>query len=327
MKPYKHFTTEERKCLQQFLKDGLSFRKIADLLERSPSSISREVNRNKAKYKPHSKPDNKYWYNYWRAQNLYIRRRREQNRFVLQPNTLEWDFIVCHLEQYWTPEQICGRWELLYPERKKLCIATIYRAIKAKRFPKITAKNNLRRRDKHRCHQNSNYNTIHPDRIIPEWIDEIKQRVRIGDWEGDTVYGGVGKGLLVTLVDRKTRFLCAGLIHSRSSTETREMIETLLKNMPVKSISLDNGSEFSEFRELEKNLNTEIYFAEPHKPWQRGTNENTNDVLRFFFPKGYNFHSLDNETLQNIVLSINLRPKKCLGWLSPFEAFWGVALA
>ena len=83
-------------------------------------------------YKPHSKPDNKYWYNYWRVQNLYIRRRREQNRFVLQPNTPEWDFIVKHLRQYWTPEQICGRWELRYPTRKKLCIATIYRAIKAK---------------------------------------------------------------------------------------------------------------------------------------------------------------------------------------------------
>lgn len=87
-------------------------------------------------------------------------------------------------------------------------------------MPGITAKANLRRRDKHRCHQNSNYNTIQPDRIIPEWLDEIKNRSRIGDWEGDTVYGGVGKGLLVTLVDRKTRFLCTGLIHSRSSSET-----------------------------------------------------------------------------------------------------------
>ena len=105
------------------------------------------------------------------------------------------------------------------------------------------------------------------------------------------------------------------------------MIETLLNDKPVKSISLDNGSEFSEFKILEQNLKTEVYFAEPHKPWQRGTNENTNDILRFFFPKGYDFHSLDNEILQNIVLSINLRPKKCLGWRSPFEVFFGVALA
>ena len=327
MKPYKHFTTEERKCLQQFLSEGLSFRKIADLLERSPSSISREVNRNKAKYRPHSKPDNKYWYHHWRAQNLYIRRRREQKRFVLQPNTPEWDFIVTHLKNFWTPEQICGRWHLLYPDHKPLCISTIYRYVRMGRFPKITPKNNLRRRGKRQCSKNSNFNTIHPDRIIPEWIETIKLRMRIGDWEGDTVYGGVGKGLLVTMVDRKTRFLKAALINSRNATETREAIEQLMRDCPVHSISLDNGAEFSEFRELEASLNTLVYFAEPHKPWQRGTNENTNDILRFFFPKGYNFHSLDNETLQNIVLSINLRPKKCLGWLSPFEAFFGVALA
>lgn len=327
MKPYKHFTTEERKSLQYFLSEGLSFRRIADILERSPSSISREVNRNKAKYKPQGKPDNKYWYNYWRAQNLYIRRRREQKRFVLQPDTPEWEYIVRHLEQYWSPEQICGRWELCYPERKKLSVSTIYRAIKAKRFPKIIAKEHLRRRDKRMCHKNSNCNTIHPDRIIPQWNKEIRNRTRIGDWEGDTVYGGVGKGLLVTLVDRKTRYLCCGLIQSRSSKETREKIEELLKDKPVKSISLDNGSEFSEFRELEKNIGTEVYFAEPHKPWQRGTNENTNDIIRFYYPKGYNFHELDNERLQEVVLSINLRPKKCLGWLSPYEAFYGVAIA
>lgn len=128
-------------------------------------------------------------------------------------------------------------------------------------------------------------------------------------------------------MDRKTRFLCAGLLNSRSSEETCKAVETLLKDKPVKSISFDNGSEFSEFRKLEKILGTEIYFAEPHKPWQRGTNENTNDILRFFFPKGYNFQSLSDNVLQSIVLSINLRPKKCLGWRSPFEAFFGVALA
>ena len=327
MKSYTHFTTEERKSLQYFLKEGLSFRKIAEILDRSPSTISREVKRNKSQYKPHKKPDNKYWYNYWRAQNLYIRRRREQNRFVLQPDTLEWDFIIEHLNQYWSPEQICGRWTLQYPERKKLCFSTIYRAIKNSRLPNISAKKNLRRKGKHICSSNSNFNTIHPDRIIPEWPAEIKNRCRIGDWEGDTVYGGVGKGLLVTLVDRKTRYLCAGKILSRSSEETLESMVSLLENKPVFSISLDNGSEFSEFKRIEERLGTQVFFAEPHKPWQRGTNENTNDILRFFFPKGYDFRSLDDEVLQAVVLSINLRPRKCLGWRSPFEVFWGVALA
>ena len=93
------------------------------------------------------------------------------------------------------------------------------------------------------------------------------------------------------------------------------------------SISLDNGSEFSEFRALEENLNTEVYFAEPHKPWQRGTNENSNDILRFFFPKGTNFHEVSDEELEKVVYLINTRPRKCLNWKSPFEVFWGVALA
>ena len=127
---YTHFTLEERKYLQQLLSEGLSFRKIAAILERSPSTISREVNRNKAKYKPHSKPDNKYWYNHWRAQNLYIRRRREQVRAALQPDTAQWDYIVKNLQAFWTPEEIASRWNRDYPERKPLCASTIYRYIK-----------------------------------------------------------------------------------------------------------------------------------------------------------------------------------------------------
>ena len=324
---YTHFTLEERKCLQKFLSEGLSMRKIAAILERSLSSVSREINRNKAKYRPHHKPDNPYWYNFWRAQNLYIRRRREQERRTLKADTDEWNYIVDKLNCFWSPETICGRWHKQFPHRKKLCYSTIYRYIKQNRFPNITPKKNLRRRGKKIMPKSSNYKTIHPDRLIPQWSKVIKERKRIGDWEGDTVYGGVGKGLLVSMVDRKSRFLCACLINNRIAEETKDAIVRVLGDKPVKSISLDNGSEFAEFRAIEKELNTKVYFAEPHKPWQRGTNENTNDILRFFFPKGFNFHELDKEVLDQIVLSINLRPRKCLGWKSPFEVFYGVALA
>ena len=103
------------------------------------------------------------------------------------------------------------------------------------------------------------------------------------------------------------------------------VIEQLLNNHIVKSISLDNGSEFSEFRILEENLKAPVYFAEPHKPWQRGTNENTNDILRFFFPKGYDFRQLTQAQLDVVVDLINNRPRKCLGWKSPKEIY--VALA
>ena len=166
---YTHFTLEERKYLQQLLSEGYSFRKIAIILERSPSSVSREVRRNKAKWKPHHKPDNPYWYNHWRAQNLYIRRRRKSIRMALLPGGEEWNYIVSHLEQYWSPEAICGRWHKDYPGKKTLCVSTIYRYIYLKRFPGITAKTHLRRRGKRILPGNSCYNSIQPDRIIPQW--------------------------------------------------------------------------------------------------------------------------------------------------------------
>ena len=150
-------------------------------------------------------------------------------------------------------------------------------------------------------------------------VEEIRDRIRIGDWEGDTVYGGVGKGLLVTLVDRKSRHLKMGLLASRTAEDTRKVIEKLLRGLPVKSVSLDNGSEFSEFRKLEAHLHTLVYFAEPHKPWQRGTNENTNDIVRFFFPKGFDFRTVTDEDIQFVEDLINNRPRKCLGWKTPAE--------
>ena len=179
----------------------------------------------------------------------------------------------------------------------------------------------LRRRGKRIQTRNTNCNTIHPDRIISEWPDEIRNRMRVGDWEGDTVYGGVGKGLLVTLVDRKSRYLRMGLLRSRNAKLTRKVIKKLLHGLPVKSISLDNGAEFSEFRKLEKSLSAPVYFAEPHKPWQRGSNENTNDIVRFFFPKGFDFTTVTDEDVPLVEDFINSRPKKCLCWKSPQELF------
>ena len=318
---YTHFTLDERKYLQKLLSEGLSIRKISEILERAPSSVSREIRRNRAKYKPHHKPDNKYWYNHWRANNLYILRRRNQDRAALKPGTEEWDYIISGLEHYWSPAAIAGRWHLEHPDRKTLCVSTIYRYIKQGKFPRITAKSHLRRRGKHMLPRSSCYSSIQPDRIIPQWPDTIRSRTRIGDWEGDTVYGAVGKGLLVTLVDRKSKLLRMGLLVKRSAEETRLVIEKRLKGLPVKSISLDNGSEFSEFRKLEQDLSTLVYFAEPHKPWQRGTNENINDIVRFFFPKGFDFRTITDEDVQFVEDLINNRPRACLNWKTPAEVF------
>ncbi len=139
------------------------------------------------------------------------------------------------------------------------------------------------------------------------------------------MYGAPGKGLAATYVDRKSRKLKAGLLSSRNAEETSNVTKRLLSDVPVHSISLDNGAEFAKFREIEQALHTEVYFAEPHKPWQRGTNENTNDILRFFFPKGCDFHSVTDEQLQKVVDLINNRPRKCLGWRTPNEVFFEIA--
>ena len=318
---YTHFTLEERKYLQQLLSEGHSFRKIAKILERSPSTISREVKRNRSNKPKNGKSDNRFNYNHWRASTLYICRRRKQNRQALKPNTPEWEYIIMGLQNFWSPEEIRGRWQEEFPGRKALCISTIYRYIKLRKFPKIRVTEHLRRRGKRNQTRNANYNSIHPDRIIPEWTEEIRNRLRIGDWEGDTVYGAVGKGLLVTLVDRKSRFLKMGLLSTKTAAHTRMVIEKLLQGLPVKSINLDNGPEFSEFRKLEENLHTLVYFAEPHKPWQRGTNENTNDIVRFFFPKGFDFRAITDEDVQRVEDLINNRPRKCLGWKTPAEIF------
>ena len=328
---YTHFTLEERKNLEKLLAspEKLSLRQIADAMGRSPSTISREIKRNRAKYKPHGKPKNPYWYNAWRAQNLYTRRRRACLKKAIQSNTDEWKYIVDKLSLFWPPETICATWNQKHPERKPIHFSTIYRYIANNSFPKIKKETHLRRKGKRSQTRNANYNSIQPDRIIPDWTDVIRSRARIGDWEGDTVYGGIGKGLLVTLVDRKSRYVRIGLLKNRQAKETRLVIEELLQDLPVNSISLDNGSEFSEFRALEQSLRTLVYFAEPHKPWQRGTNENTNDLIRFFFPKGFDFRTVTDADISYVENLLNDRPRKCLNWKTPREVFFekSVALA
>ena len=324
MLSYIHFTHDERVCLQKLLSEGKSFRKIASILGRSPSTISREVKRNCSKTPPKKKSNNKFNYNHWRAQILTICRRRQNRRTALKPGTFKYNYVADKIKMFWSPEEIAMRMRKDYPDQI-VGVSTIYRYIKLNAFAEITKQTHLRRKGKNRNYVHHNSNVIHPDRIIPEWPDEIKNRSRIGDWEGDTVYGGVGKGLIVTLVDRKSRFLRAGKLNSRNAEETRLVIQRLLDNHVVKSISLDNGTEFAEFKLLEENIEAPVYFAEPHKPWQRGTNENTNDILRFFFPKGYDFRQLTQAQLDVVVDLINNRPRKCLNWKSPAEIY--VALA
>ena len=306
MQPYQHFTLTERESLSEKLKEGKSFRQIAKEMGRNVSSISREYNRNRNKdgtYHP------------WRATVLYMCRRKLCVRQPRLANEKIKSFVISGLKQFWSPEIISERWKMEHPD-VTLAPATIYRSLERNQLLGFSKKTHLRR---HGRRKNLHGYKIHPVHTIHDRPDLIEKRRRLGDLEGDTVYGGIAKGCLVTLVDRTSRYLYAALSETRGSKVIEDAFKYALRDFKPQSITLDNGSEFAGFLQIEKNHNTTVYFADPHSPWQRGTNENINDLVRFFFPKGTNFHAVSEESLQRVLLLINNRPRKCLGWLSPLE--------
>lgn len=307
MRPYQHFTLTERESLSEKLKEGKSLRCIAREMNRDVSSISREYKRNCNK-------DGTY--HHWRATVLYIGRRKSSVRRCRLTDEVARAFVIEGLKKYWSPEIICARWKLEYPGIP-LCFSTIYRSLKRKWLPGFTPKTHLRRRGKRKNAHNSQ--TIHPTHTIHDRPKIVDERGRLGDIEGDTVYGAIGKGCVVTAVDRVSRMLYASLSTSRDSSLIVKAFENAFNGAKVESLTLDNGSEFAEFLQIEQNHNTTVYFADPHSPWQRGANENINDLLRFFYPKGTDFTAVKDVDFQNVLALINNRPRKCLDWLSPIE--------
>ena len=313
MMSYTHFTLKERECLSEKIKEGKSYRQIAKEMGRSPSTISREIKRNSSA--------ERNGYHPFSATALYINRRRNSIRKEIIGNKPEVDaFVINCLNQYWSPEIISVKSK---ENGTSVSCSTIYRAIKKKRLPMITEQTHLRRRGKLKFQHRKTCQAIHPEHTIHERPKICEEKTRFGDWEGDTILGAKGKGCIVSLVDRKSKILLAALSPKMSAASIRTAILHAFKNMnfdiPIETLTLDRGSEFAEFRNIETDLNTTIYFADPHSPWQRGLNENTNDIIRFFFPKGYDFLSVSDEYLQSVVSLINNRPRKCLNYLSPLE--------
>ena len=152
--------------------------------------------------------------------------------------------------------------------------------------------------------------------------------MRIGDWEGDTVIGKNHKGGLVTLAERKSRYALAGHIESKHAEGVTDVTKRLLR--PYKhlchTITFDNGKEFANHEDMAAELETSIYFAHPYHSWERGLNENTNGLLRQYFPKGMELNGITDEEVQRAVKKLNHRPRKVLGFRSPHEVFFGVEI-
>jgi IS30 family transposase len=283
---------------------------IGRRLGRNKSSISRELKRN-------GNRDGSY--HPWRGTSLYKHRRKASVRKprLYDPEVLA--YVRKHLgDKYrWSPECITERLKMERPGTK-LSWNTIYRAIKRgvlkAEFP---AKIYLRMGGK--PPKRHNKAAIKPGHTIHERPECIENRERLGDVEGDTVYGGAGKkGAMLTVVDRKHKFLYAAKTDSRSGDAIFEAFQRALGDTPVNSMTLDNGSEFARHRDISARHNAPVYFADPHSPWQRGTNENITGSSGSF-PKGTDFSKVTEEELRRVIDLINNRPRKCLGWLSPIE--------
>jgi len=310
MQTYTHFTYDERERLQEMLRTGMSIRTMAKNLCRSPSSVSRELKRNRYVR----------GYRAFIATSRYIHRRKaclKHSRLLDDPELLE--FVEECLSKYWSPEIIVAKWKEANPGAR-LSHCTIYSALKKGELKKYPAKRYLRRRNRLKYKKGINQ-TIRPQHLIKERPDLINNRERIGDWEGDMIHGAIGKGYLVTCIDRKSRFISAAFAKNKQADTVGESMCNALQDMPIHTLTLDRGAEFAGFREMEQALKCIIYFADPHSPWQRGSNENVNDLLRFFFPKGTDFNGMTQEELDFVIDLVNTRPRKCLNWLTPLEVF------
>ena len=314
MSRYSHLSIEEREQSRSLLENGKSIREIARMLSRSPSTISREFKRNSyanGAYAAHH------------AQKKYDKRKKNcGKKAILETNNVLKEYVIGKLEDFWSPDQICGRAKL---EKKPFSIsyATIYRAVNSGVID-MSIKKMMRFMSKHKKPKPSDDKRGK----IPNTVNISKRpagctnRSRFGHFESDTVIGMRKTGLLGTHVERKSGLLIAFKLQTKTDKEFSEATIEAFKKIPdklKKSFTVDNGKEFAMHEHIKEKTGMNVYFCDPYSPWQRGTNENTNGLLRQFFPKGTSFADITSEKLQKVVNLINNRPRKRLGYKTPLE--------
>lgn len=310
---YTHLSSEERHYIEIELRKGTSQNKIAASLGRSQGALSREINRNKGQR----------GYRHKQAHAFAQQRQKEKPKAVKLTDAIK-QRISDDIRSDWSPEQVAGRLEKegiikLHPE-------TIYQFILDDKRNGGTLCNHLRHQKKtYRKRYGSNHNrTGIPNRVGIEKRPEIaNNRERVGDWEADTIIGKNHKGAIVTMDERKTKLRFAIPLPGKKAKAVKQaMISTLnpLKKFVI-TVTYDNGKEFVEHEAIAKALACNSYFATPYHSWERGQNENANGLLRQYFPKSM---ELDNVSEKEVIIAVdklNSRPRKCLGYRTPYEAF------
>lgn len=321
---YTHLTLAEREEIMLLSHGGRSQADIARATGRSKATISRELARNSFTV------GSGRCYRASTAQRSYESRRLAcvRPRMLDDPERsgLVQGLIV---RERWSPEQIAGRIRLEKP-RLAVSMATIYRAINDRRLDPPDLKRTrrgikarLRHKGKRRHRRDGpeeRRGRIPGIRPIDERPAEAEERSRLGDWEGDTVVGRGAGACLVTLVDRKSGDLEGGRAATRTKRDVAQVEARALARHPEShTVTLDRGMEFADFKEVERATGVTCYFALPHHPWQRGSNENTNGLIREYFPKGTDFTHISDREVQAVFDAINHRPRKRLGYRTPHE--------
>ena len=306
---YIHLTIEERTSIAHLHKQGVSLRQIAITIGRNVSTIKRELDRN---YTPNKKGDNDYYP--YSSQKRYEKRKSEAHNIIQFPLEVI-QIIEQRIKETWSPEQIAA----YYKNNGFPCYKTIYKWINEGIIINGN-KSLLRRKGKGGWYETRGKQNR--GKSIRKRDKRIYKRADYGHWELDTVVSGLGKSksCFITLVERKSRFYKAIKSPNRHADVVARLIIDYLKQYPselVKTITTDNGKEFAEWEQIEKELNCEVYFCDTFCAWQKGSNENSNGLLREFFPKGYNLSRYTQVYIDKKVNLINNRPRKCNNWISP----------
>lgn len=320
---YARLTLADRETISREARAQTSFAEIARILHRPTSTISREVWAN-TKYS-----------SCYRAAEADERAREEKKRYrarKLDTHTTLRNYVLVELRREWSPEEIAERLRLEYPQDKTMRISheSIYQYLYC--LPKGELKRelmrHLRQERKHRLSRaarHSRRQRIQDIVSISERPKEAEGRIIPGHWEGDLVMGKEHGSAIGTLVERTTRLTLIVPLAKKDAFTVRKEFALAFKRIPrkfKKSLAYDRGSEMSEHKIFTDETKIQVYFADPSSPWQRGTNENTNGLIRQYFPKGTDFRKVPVATLKDVERRLNGRPRKTLGFYTPLEKFY-----
>jgi transposase, IS30 family len=315
---YHQITAAERYTLGLLRQRGWTSAAIARIMGRHRSTIGREARRNRTPRDGCYRPQLADW---------YARGRRSRSRRNRHFTQADWVRIQALLREDWSPEQVAG-WLQRHHE---LAISheTIYRYVWADKATGGTLFRHLRGACKQRRKRYGSYDSrgrLAGKRMITERPAAVNARRELGHWEADTMLGASQDGpCVLSLVERKTGYLLLGQLRQRLSAAVNQRARQLIAAQPhaVRTITVDNGTEFHEYARLERATGTTFYFATPHHAWERGTNENTNGLIRQYLPKRQSMAHLTQHECNRIAAKLNRRPRKRLGFRTPEEYYEG----